>query len=48
VEWSGVVFAVDGLNIEGTIPTSSPLTGGNSVIDEAVTENDSIQTLSVT
>jgi hypothetical protein len=42
----GLVVAADGLNIEGTVPTSSPLTGGNSIIDEDPTDNDSIQTLS--
>ena len=46
VECSGVVFAVDGLNLEGTLPTTSPLTGRNSVVDDTVTENESIQTLS--
>ena len=42
----GVLGAADGFNIEGMVPTSSPLTGGNSVIEEDPTENESIQTLS--
>ncbi len=44
VKCSGVVVDADGLNIEGTIPTSSPLTGGNSIIGEDPTDNVSKQT----
>ena len=40
----GVVVASDGFNIEGTVPTCSPLPGGNIVIDEDPTENGSIET----
>ena len=46
VECSGAVVPADGLNIECTILTSSPLTGGNIIIDEDRTDNGSIQTLS--